>query len=383
MSATGFVESQHRARGARISLVGCAMIALGVVLASSAGFAQTTPSAPATPEAELQAGIALTRQGRFAAAIPHLEAARGRVQDEFAADFDLALCYVATGENEGAIALLRPWSKQAGHAAQVHDLLAQAQIGAGHAAAARAELKAASAAAPNNERLYVLAADACADHHWPELGLEVVAVGLQHLPRSARLHYERGVFLSELQQSDGARQEFARARALDPHGAIGALAATQAALLEGQPEAAAAAARTGLVTAPHNYILQTLLGQALLKSGAQPGQQAFTDARAALVEAVAARPDFAPAQLALGQAELLEGHAREAVAHLEAARRLDPNATACYALLASAYRQMGDLAQARAALAALENVNQHQVARYKSAPASYVGAAPAGGTPHH
>ena len=49
-------------------------------------------------EAELQAGIKLTSNGDFAAAIPHLLEARGHVSDEYAANFDLALCYVATGQ---------------------------------------------------------------------------------------------------------------------------------------------------------------------------------------------------------------------------------------------------------------------------------------------
>lgn len=56
-------------------------------------------------EAELQAGIKLTSNGDFAAAIPHLLEARGHVSDEYAANFDLALCYVATGQFNSAIPL--------------------------------------------------------------------------------------------------------------------------------------------------------------------------------------------------------------------------------------------------------------------------------------
>src|SRR5579872_4118781 len=49
-------------------------------------------------EVELQKGIALTRGGKFQEAIPHLLAAQGQVTSELAASFNLALCYVATGQ---------------------------------------------------------------------------------------------------------------------------------------------------------------------------------------------------------------------------------------------------------------------------------------------
>src|ERR1700722_3530062 len=44
------------------------------------------------PESELRTGIALTRQGMLAQAIPHLRAASGHVKDGYAAEFNLALC---------------------------------------------------------------------------------------------------------------------------------------------------------------------------------------------------------------------------------------------------------------------------------------------------
>src|SRR5205085_1972214 len=64
---------------------------------------QSTQQAPSQAEGELQTGIALTRSGRFAEAIPHFLAARGRVSEEYAADFNLALCYVGGGEPQKAV----------------------------------------------------------------------------------------------------------------------------------------------------------------------------------------------------------------------------------------------------------------------------------------
>lgn len=361
------------------------VLAVLALLLSFAATAQAPASgAPsASPEAQLQSGIALTRQGRFAAAIPFFLAARGHVADAFAADFNLALCYVATGGNTQAIALLEPWRSSPSHRELVNNLLAQAQIGAGNHAAALAALKTASAANPRDEKLYLLVADACTDHRQPQLGLQVVDLGLRHLPRSARLHYERGVFLSALQQSEAARQEFARARALAPDSAIGALAAAQAAMLGGEPRTAAAAARQGLARDPANYILLTLLGQALLAGGAQPGQADFAAAETALAKAVAERPNFAPARLQLGQLYLLANRNRDAAMQLVAARRLDPGDAAADSLLAAAYRKLGDREKLGQVLAELVALNRRQRARYQTgAPASYIGAAPAAAIPH-
>jgi len=47
-------------------------------------------------EAEFQTGTALTKKSLFREAIPHLLAARILATHEYAANFDLALCYVGT-----------------------------------------------------------------------------------------------------------------------------------------------------------------------------------------------------------------------------------------------------------------------------------------------
>jgi predicted Zn-dependent protease len=82
-------------------------------------------------EQELQNGTALTRSSSFAEAIPHLLAARGRVGNEYAADFNLALCYVATGQPDQAIPILTALRDGGHDNADVNSLLAQAYVGDG------------------------------------------------------------------------------------------------------------------------------------------------------------------------------------------------------------------------------------------------------------
>src|SRR5690348_6615861 len=54
-------------------------------------------------EGELQIGTQLTRSGHFQEAIPHLLAAQHGVSNQYAAEFNLALCYVATRQSTQAI----------------------------------------------------------------------------------------------------------------------------------------------------------------------------------------------------------------------------------------------------------------------------------------
>ncbi len=73
-------------------------------------------------EAELQKGIALTRGGKFNEAIPHFLAAQGQVRDANALSFNLALCYVGTGQYPPAIALLNELRSKGLSSANVENL---------------------------------------------------------------------------------------------------------------------------------------------------------------------------------------------------------------------------------------------------------------------
>ena len=78
---------------------GLALMAAGFLYAAG-----TSPHDQA--ENELQAGIALTKRGQFQQAIPHFLAARGHVAEDFALEFNLALCYVGTRQFPQAIQIL-------------------------------------------------------------------------------------------------------------------------------------------------------------------------------------------------------------------------------------------------------------------------------------
>jgi tetratricopeptide (TPR) repeat protein len=330
-------------------------------------------------EAELQTGTALTRKGAFEEAIPHLLAARGRVANEYAASFNLALSYVGTSQFKKAIQILNDLRNGGHDGVDVENLLTQAYIGNAQPQQALLSLQKAAALSPRNEKLYAFVADACMDNKDYRLGLKVVDVGLRDLPQSARLHYERAMFLTQLDQFDQARPAFELAAKLAPGSEIGYLALAHEELFEGNIPDAIRTAREAVGKGYQNHALLTVLGEALIRSGISPGQPEFAEAQISLEKAVASQPNDPTSQIALGSLYLASGRLEDAIAHLEIARHLEPGQPSVYANLAKAYERRGDTRSAQEALAALEKLNQEQANRIRSAPgdrkAGYAGGA--------
>lgn len=344
------------------------------------------------PAAELRSGIHLTRQGRFSEAIPYLLAARGNVaqSQEFAAGFDLALCYVGSNQFHKAIPILLSLHLLHPKQVNVENLLAQAYIGDHKPEQALEALRGAVSLDPHDKNLYIFATDACTQSGLYKLGFRIADLGLASFPHSARLHYQRGMFLSYLNRAGLATKEFGLAAKYGSGRPIGFMAKAQAALLNGNMPVAIKASRQGLKKSSDNYILLAILGKALVRSGASPGQPAFNEAVRVMAKAVAEQPNHSGSQITLGHLYLMAGKVDRAIVHLEKARALDPTNTSVYSHLAVAYRRRGNLKKARQMLETLARLNQQQAASYRSGPSDQHSGYVAGGTskgssdiPHH
>ncbi len=319
-------------------------------------------------EQDLRKGTDLTHKGAFTEAISHLLAAYGKVQNEYAAGFNLALCYVATSQPKLAIPILNDLRIQGHDNVDVNNLLAQAYVGDSQDEKALDALRRAASLNPTNEKLYVFVADACTAKENYVLGLQVVDLGMTQLPNSARLHFERAMFLSSLDRFDNAKRDFELAQSLAPDSDVAFMAAAQQAMFEGDVADAVRAARKGIGTGHQDFMLLTLLGEALLRGGITPGQPEFDEARDALERAVTERANYPSAQLTLGKLYLTAGRVEDAIAHLEIARQLNPGNPAIYSNLATAYRREGRPSQAQDALETLAKLNQAQAEKIRNAP---------------
>jgi len=321
-------------------------------------------------ESDLRTGIALTRAGQFQQAVPHFLSARGRVTETFALEFNLALCYVGNREFKQAIQILR----QLKSSAEVNNLLSQALIGDGQQDAALKAFQDAAALTPKNEKLYLLVSEACLDESFHALGIQVLNVGLQNLPESARLHFERGLFRSQMDLRSLANQDFELAQVLSPGSDIAYIAAAQQAFLSGDVQKVIRTARAGISHGHDHYLLLTMLGEALLRAGAIPATPGeFHEAQAALEKAVAEHPAYSSAHIALGRIYLAQQRTDEAVAQLESAKQFDPRNRAVYSALATAYRRAGQPEKAAEALAVLAELNRQEAARIGSASGGHAG----------
>src|SRR5205085_9665192 len=199
--------------------------------------------------------------------------------------------YVATNQFKLAIKALSELIIEGHNNADVQNLLAQAYIGNGQSEEGFKALKKAAAFSPQNEKVFLYAADACMGRHNYAFGLKVVDLGLHSLPQSAKLHYERGILLSQVDEFDQAKLDFALARKLAPGGEIGYLAAAYEELYAGNMEETIAASREGIRKGYGNSTLLAILGEALMRSGITPGQPEFSEAQIVLEKAIALQPN--------------------------------------------------------------------------------------------
>lgn len=338
-----------------------AVLFTGTVAASSMaqGIAnsQVSPAHSADPQlstvdadarAELKTGTELTARGDLQQAIPHLVIAQQAGIEPYATGVDLGICYLGTGNYRQAIIVLQALDDSGLGGAAVDNLLAQAYIGNAQPQDALRIVKRASDRIPKDEKFYAYLADACRDHKDYSLGLEIVDQGLQELPASARLHYERGLFLSQLghfEESGGS--EFDRAAEMAPNSYIGFLALVQKDLYEDDLAAADKVLRQAIQVGHRDYRMLSLLGTVLLHEGAAPGEARFAEAKSALEDSAQQNPGYSATQIALGKIYLMENEPQRAVDHLQIGRRLEPDNPAVYANLATAYDRLGDHAQAR------------------------------------
>lgn len=319
-------------------------------------------------EVQLRKGIDLTRSGRFQEAIRYFLAARGHVRDTYALNFNLALCYVATGQYKPALGLLNDLRANGFADANVENLLTQALLGDGRPAEAFAAFERAVRLAPSNEKLYLYVVETCMGLGYYDMGMKVAEMGLKRLPRSAPLVFEHGILLAQLDFMDEAMKELQKVTELAPGSDIAYIASAQKSLFQSDPDEAVRIAREGIRKGRQHFMLLSLFGAAVMLSGAEPDSEDFAEARTALERAVALSPSYASARMTLGKLYLMAGRVNDAIEQLNAARELDPKNAAVYSNLATAYRKRGDTARAEEMLAVLAKLNEEEVERIRSAP---------------
>lgn len=352
-----------------MALALCASAFLGVSQPAPAqGRGRQSQSAGQQDQADLQTAIDLTRAGKFQQAIPLLLNLQQQGLNQYVVGFNLALCYVGVAQYQAAIRQLTNLIASGRADEQIQNLLAQAYIGAGDQPHAQAAFNAAAALAPKDEKLYLFIADACLQSSMNDFGMNVVDAGLQHLPRSAPLHFDRAMLLIQLDRLDDARTELRGVTALAPGSDVAYIAATQEALFAANVPQALRVAHEGIRKGHRHFMLAALYGEAVLRAGLEPADPEFSEALATLERTASQYPDLPTVQLTLGKLYLAGQRYADAINRLDLAREMDPRNPAVYASLAIAYRRTNQPEREQEALALLARLNKEQADRIASAP---------------
>jgi tetratricopeptide (TPR) repeat protein len=311
-----------------------------------------------SPRQQFTLGLALAQHDRYDRAIPFFEAVKTAYPDSYDAAFNLSICYVLTKQYAQAIAILNALSASGHQTAELDNLLAEALEGNNQIQDAINTLREATKLDPQDENNYIDLAALCTNYDAYDLGLQIIEVGLHYHPQSDRLIFQRGVLEALKDHYDLAENDFQTASRLAPDKNLTYVALGVSYMETGHLPEAIKSLRQRNKEKPNDPILLYLLGDALIRSGATPGEPEFAEARSALEKSVKLNPHLAASQVDIAKLYLKENRLEEARDHLEQAKAIDPKDKTAYSQLAVVYRRTGKAEFAGAMLKTLNELNE-------------------------
>jgi tetratricopeptide (TPR) repeat protein len=317
--------------------------------AKAATILEKIPTALSDADAKIQfqAGVMLAGLEKYAAAARRFELARQGFPDPYQVGYNLTLVLIRNRDYAAAVRAGEE-TLAAGHRkAEIYNLLAQAYEQSGQTKQAYDALRAATEIAPQDESNYLDLIALCLRHENYDLSLEIADIGARRVTSGRRLRLHRGVALVMKGRLEEAVKDFQIAAELLPeeslpHVALG-LALIQ---LDKQSEAIALLRRRTELDQKDARVFW-LLGEALSRSGVQPGSEAEKEAVSALEKSIQLDPRLPQSRALLGKLLLRRGEVARAAEQLEKALELDPeDMTAAYQL-AQALQRMGQTARAK------------------------------------
>ena len=188
-----------------------------------------------------------------------------------------------------------------------------------------------------------------------DYALQVVARGLEQLPQSAALRFERGTLWALKGDRSKAENSFTEASRLKPGWNLPLLALGVSELEAGETSRAADLFEKARAVDPRDSRAQYLYATALARNGVASGEN-HAKAVAALRQAIAVNPNDARSHALLGQLDLAAGKPGAAALEWQTALKIDPENTTALYQLALLYRKQGKTEQAERLLATFQRV---------------------------
>ena len=219
---------------------------------------------------------------------------------------------------------------------------------------------------PNSEDNYIAFADFAYAHGNNDYALQVVARGLQHLPKSPGLLFEQGLLWALKGDGSQADNSFKEASRLKPEWNLPLLALGISRLESGDAAQAAALFDKARTANPRDSRAHYLYATALSREAGVISGETRALAIGALHKALEIDPNDARSHALLGQLNLAAGKPDAAALEWETALKIEPeNTTALYAL-GFLRRRQGKAAEAERLLQTFRRVKRKMPGEEKS-----------------
>ncbi len=298
---------------------------------------EKAPGSLHLPSVKWQIGVCLLTLEQWEKAAANFDSLL-KLREHGPTRYNLGLAYWSAKDYRAAVAALAP-ADVAGAPADTMRLYANSLESAGETPKAFDVLHRTIRQNPNDENLLIDLAVLCMDHKALDLGLEVVAAGIEHLPASAKLQTMLGVLFIKRGDTEKAQLAFRRAQQLSPESGLGNIGLASTLMEMGLASEAAKVLREQLATNGSDLKSELTLARALLLKG--PNTEESREASGLLERIVKQEPSNAVAQGLLGKVYFLLGDHPNAAKSLSSAIRLDPqDRTSTYQLM-TLYRKAG------------------------------------------
>jgi tetratricopeptide (TPR) repeat protein len=343
-------------------------------------FAQSGQVISSQPAALAEYGACLMDLERAKDAVPVFQQIVTQFPGSPHARYDLAVAQMAAHQGKDAVETLQPLLEANQPDPDVLDLASSAYEIQGNTPKAVALLRQAIVSNPKKIKYYVDFATLSFNHQSFQVGIDMVNVGLQRMPKAAPLYVARGVLYIQLAQYEKGEADFRTAMHLDPSQASGAVAQGMAQIQQSNLGQALTTVESQLKSHPQEAFLYYLKAQILVQKGAPAGSPEFKEAVAAARRATQLKPDFVLPRDILGNLYLQSGELGPAIEQCRVALRGNPSDQEALYHLIQALRRSGKGSKAEMTelvkrLAALRRESREQEASanryklYESAPA--------------
>jgi tetratricopeptide (TPR) repeat protein len=248
--------------------------------------------------------------------------------------YDLAVAQAESGQNQAAIDTLAPLISGDRPDPDALRLASDAYEATGDTPKAVGLLRQAIVLNPNEPGYYVAFTALCLNHESFKVGVDMLNIGIRHIPGSSSLYIARGLLYAQVADYDKAEADFRVAERLDAAQGISAFAIDLTDLQKNKPAEAIEHVRAQLRVHPRSALLHFLLAKLLWGQGNEAGSPAMTEAQNQASAAIALKPDLNEARDLLADIAIASGRYADAEQQSRNALQNDPSdQTAIYHLI--------------------------------------------------